>query len=189
MGELAALQLIVLFLPSPCACSARRASTLHWTLWLNSRILLLLCTGFANFASVHVSTTARAYNIFADFPMVFTISARDDPVGRISGFTDALALFAPFACLRQYSFGAAFAWQCRTATQVQPPVRTNCPCRLRSSPWHSVPACVAIACRIAMFTGCAAANTQLIGTASYRPCSCTALAIALAVASWAYIAV
>ena len=51
------------------------------------------------------------------------------------------------------------------------------PRRLRSSPWLSVPACFAIARRIAMFT------------ASYRPLSlCAALAIALAVASWAPIA-
>ena len=130
LGELAALQLIVLFLSSPCACSDRRASPLHRTLWLNSRILLSLRTGFTYFASVHVSTTARAYNIFADFPMVFTISACDDPGGRVSGFTD--------------------------------PVKTDRPCRLLSSPWRSVPACVAIACRIAMFTECAAANTQLV---------------------------
>ena len=76
-----------------------------------------------------------------------------------------------------------------TAQGGAPVARVYSPRRLLSSPWRSVPACVAIACRIAMFTGCAAANTQLIGTASYRPCSCTALAIALAVASWAYIAV
>ena len=64
-----------------------------------------------------------------------------------------------------------------TAQGGAPVARAYSPRRLRTSPWLSVPACFAIARRIAMFT------------ASYRPLSlCAALAIALAVASWAPIA-